>query len=82
MSTREDARKVALTMVLSTTPQVVNALSSLLETGLFGRTISEVAEGLLREKLRELTAPIRSKLRARIDGIVHDDFEPIRQRKP
>jgi hypothetical protein len=38
---------------LSTTPQVVAALEQLAKTGKFGKTASEVAEELLRSKLRE-----------------------------
>lgn len=40
---------------LSTTPQVCGLLDKLAEQGLFGKNRSEVAEQLLREKLRELT---------------------------
>lgn len=39
---------------LSTTPQVVKALEALAKTGKFGKNASEVAEELLRAKLREI----------------------------
>ena len=39
---------------LSTTPNVCDQLDILAKTGLFGKNRSEVAEQLLREKLREL----------------------------
>lgn len=38
---------------LSTTPQVLAALDALIETGLFGKTRTEIAEELLRMKVRE-----------------------------
>ena len=39
---------------LSTTPEVVQALDTLSRTGMFGKNPSEVAEELLRLKLREI----------------------------
>ena len=39
---------------LATTPQVVEALEALARTGKFGKVGSEVAEELLRAKLREV----------------------------
>jgi hypothetical protein len=39
---------------LSTTPQVVAALDALARTGMFGKNSSEVAEELMRQKLREV----------------------------
>jgi len=39
---------------LSTTDQVVAYLEKLARTGMFGKNPSEVAEQLLREKLREI----------------------------
>jgi len=39
---------------LATTPQVVAALERLVATGKFGKSASEVAEELLRLKLREI----------------------------
>ena len=39
---------------LSTTPQVVEALEALMATGKFGKSKGEVAEELLRLKLREI----------------------------
>lgn len=44
---------VTVKLQLSTTPQVHAALERLAETGKFGKTASEVAEELLRAKLRE-----------------------------
>ena len=38
---------------LSTTPQVLAALDALIRTGLFGKTRTEIAEELLRVKVRE-----------------------------
>lgn len=38
---------------LSTTPEVLSALDALVRTGLFGKTRTEVAEELLRLKVRE-----------------------------
>ncbi len=38
---------------LSTTPQVLAALDALIRTGLFGKTRTEIAEELLRMKVRE-----------------------------
>ena len=38
---------------LSTTPQVLAALDALIQTGLFGKTRTEIAEELLRVKVRE-----------------------------
>jgi hypothetical protein len=38
---------------LSTTTQVLDALDALVRTGLFGKTRTEVAEELLRVKVRE-----------------------------
>ena len=40
-------------ITIATTPQVVQILTRLAEQGLHGKNIAEVAEGLLREKLRE-----------------------------
>jgi len=42
---------------LSTTPQVVARLDALALTGLYGKNGSEVAEELLRLKLREIDVP-------------------------
>ena len=42
---------------LSTTPQVVARLDTLARTGLFGKNGAEVAEELLRLKLREVEIP-------------------------
>lgn len=42
------------TLKLSTTPQTLAALDELVATGLFGKTRTEAAEQLLRERLREL----------------------------
>ena len=39
---------------LSTTPQVVRALEALAKTGMFGKNAAEVAEELMRQKLREV----------------------------
>ncbi len=39
---------------LSTTPEVCTELDHLLATGLFGKTRSEAAEQLLRERVRQL----------------------------
>lgn len=39
---------------LSTTPQVMAALDALARSGMFGKTGSEVAEELMRQKLREV----------------------------
>lgn len=39
---------------LATTPQVLKALDALVKTGKFGKTRSEVAEELMRLKLREI----------------------------
>lgn len=39
---------------LSTTPQVVEALEALVQSGKFGKTASEVGEELMRIKLREV----------------------------
>jgi hypothetical protein len=39
---------------LSTTAAVCGQLDQLVDTGMFGKTRAEVAEQLLREKLREL----------------------------
>ena len=41
---------------LSTTPQVLAALDGLVKTGMFGKTRTEVAEELMRLKLREIVA--------------------------
>jgi hypothetical protein len=41
---------------LSTTPQVLSSLDALVKTGLFGKTRTEVAEELLRLKVREAVA--------------------------
>jgi hypothetical protein len=38
---------------LSTTPQVVAVLDALVRTGLFGKTRTEVAEEILRVKVRD-----------------------------
>jgi hypothetical protein len=43
---------------LSTTPQVMNALEELVSRGLYGKTNTEVAEGLIRAKLLEFSIPI------------------------
>ncbi len=42
---------------LSTTPQVVARLDVLALTGLYGKNGTEVAEELLRQKLREIEIP-------------------------
>ncbi len=39
---------------LATTPQVCALLDRLVETGLFGKTRAEVAEQLMRDRLREV----------------------------
>jgi hypothetical protein len=39
---------------ISTTPQVLRALQQLVRTGLFGKSVAEVAEELMRGRLREL----------------------------
>lgn len=39
---------------LATTPQVCELLDQLVATGLFGKTRAEVAEQLMRDKLREV----------------------------
>lgn len=39
---------------ISTTPRVCRELESLAQTGLFGKNPSEVAEQLLRDRVREL----------------------------
>jgi hypothetical protein len=39
---------------LSTTPQVVEALKTLVQNGKFGKTPAEVGEELMRIKLREV----------------------------
>jgi hypothetical protein len=41
---------------VSTTPQVVELLRSLVSTGLFGKNPAEATERILAEKLRELIA--------------------------
>lgn len=43
-------------LVLLTTVQVHHELEQLLRTGLYGRTVEEAAEELLRLKLREIQA--------------------------
>lgn len=42
---------------LSTTPQVIARLDALALTGLYGKNGTEVAEELLRQKLREVEIP-------------------------
>jgi hypothetical protein len=44
---------------LATTEQVVDRLDQLVAKGLWGKTRSEVAESLVREKLRQLELPFR-----------------------
>jgi hypothetical protein len=39
---------------LSTTPQVIAALEALVQSGKFGKTMTEVGEELMRLKLREV----------------------------
>lgn len=46
-----------LTLKLSTTPQVVARLEALALTGLYGKNGTEVAEELLRQKVREIDIP-------------------------
>jgi hypothetical protein len=43
---------------ISTSPQVMNALDELVKRGLFGKTPTEVAEGLIRSKIIELGIPL------------------------
>lgn len=42
---------------LSTTPQVIARLDTLALTGIYGKNGTEVAEELLRQKLREIEIP-------------------------
>lgn len=46
-----------LPLKLSTTPLVIARLRALAGTGLFGKSPTEVAEELLRAKLREIEVP-------------------------
>jgi hypothetical protein len=41
-------------LAISTTAEVSSALDRLVKTGLFGKTRAEVAEALLRERLRDV----------------------------
>lgn len=50
---------------LSTTPQVMNALEELVSRGLYGKTNTEVAEGLIRAKLLEFSIPLEVLQRER-----------------
>lgn len=46
---------------LATTEQVVDRLDELVAGGLWGKTRSEVAESLVREKLRQLELPFKTR---------------------
>jgi metal-responsive CopG/Arc/MetJ family transcriptional regulator len=50
---------------LSTTEQVVKRLDKLVAKGLWGKTRSEVAESLVREKLRQLELPFKTRKSAK-----------------
>ncbi|MGZ5443517.1 MAG: hypothetical protein ACXW5U_14080 [Thermoanaerobaculia bacterium] len=53
------------TLKLSTTPQVVARLDALALTGLYGKNGTEVAEELLRLKLREVEIPAWAEQRSK-----------------
>ena len=59
MATRARRQNAVETSVLklSTTPQVIARLDALAMTGLYGKNGTEVAEELLRERLREIEIP-------------------------
>lgn len=46
--------KLSPKVVIDTTPEVVRALQQLVETWLFGETVEDAAEMLLRERIRDL----------------------------
>lgn len=46
-----------VTFTVSTTPMVRAYLEALVERGVFGKNVAEVAERLIAEKLRELEGP-------------------------
>jgi len=50
---------------LSTTPQVIARLDALALTGLYGKNGTEVAEELLRLKLREVEIPTWAEQRSK-----------------
>jgi hypothetical protein len=54
---RRPNRVKTLPLKLSTTPQVIARLDALALTGLYGKNGTEVAEELLRLKLREVDIP-------------------------
>jgi pyruvate/oxaloacetate carboxyltransferase len=60
---------------LSTTPQVLAALDGLVKTGMFGKTRTEVAEELMRLKLRDLVT------QGWLDAKPADDAQPRRSRR-
>ncbi len=59
---RRPNRVETLPLKLSTTPQVIARLDALATTGLYGKNGTEVAEELLRLKLREIEIPAWAEL--------------------
>jgi hypothetical protein len=67
---------------LSTTPQVIQELDALVKGGLWGKTRSEVAEGLLRQQLRQqLELPFMQESGRRKDPKRATSTTPGRRRR-